>query len=283
MTVRAVQQRPRRGLSRRGRASTTTADRVERRIDLPEAASDPKYRHYPETRFGGFSDIDQVIVFYTRVRALMDPWFTVLDIGCGRGKQLDDPVPTRRRLKTLNDACDRVIGIDVDPNAAKNPVVDEFHLLEPRSPWPIGDGAIDLALSDYVLEHVEDPQGFFSECRRVIRPGGYLCMRTTNVLSYYGIASKLLPDVAHPSVIRRVYTKPRADRDIFRTRYRCNTIAAVRRMLDRFDFDHCVYGYQSDPAHFAFSPTLYALGVLHQRVAPTRIRPAIFIFAQRRA
>jgi 2-polyprenyl-3-methyl-5-hydroxy-6-metoxy-1,4-benzoquinol methylase len=57
-------------------------------------------------QFGGFSDIDQVTVFYTTVRALIDPSFTVLDIGCGRGKQLDDPVPARRRLNTLNDACE---------------------------------------------------------------------------------------------------------------------------------------------------------------------------------
>jgi hypothetical protein len=43
-----------------------------------------------------------------------------------------------------------------------------------------------------------------------------------------------------------------------------------------------VYGYQSDPAHFGFSRALYALGVLHQRYAPRRIRTSIFVFAQRR-
>lgn len=256
--------------------------RVLQRPSAREMTGDPKYRHYPEARFGGFADIDQVTVFYTRVRALMDPSFTVLDIGCGRGKQADDPIPTRRRLKTLKDACERLIGIDLDPAAGENPCIDEFRMMQPHEAWPLEDASIDLALSDYVLEHVDDPRLFFSECRRVIRPGGLLCMRTTNVLSYYGLASLLTPNIAHAAIIGRVYTKPRQTADVFPTRYRCNTLGAVRGMLERHGFEHCVYGYQSDPAHFGFSRILYAFGVLHQRMAPAAIKPAIFAFAERR-
>lgn len=53
-------------------------------------------------------------------------------------------------------------------------------------------------------------------------------------------------------------------------------------MLERHGFEHFVYGYQSDPAHFGFSRILYAFGVLHQRMAPAAIEPAIFAFAERR-
>jgi hypothetical protein len=60
-----------------------------------------------------------------------------------------------------------------------------------------------------------------------------------------------------------------------------NTLRAVRSMLERNGFRHCVYGYQSDPAHFGFSRILYAFGVLHQRIAPGAIKPAIFAFAER--
>ena len=255
--------------------------RAQDRPRVGESREDPKFRHYPEARFGGFADVDQVTVFYTRVRALIEPSFTVLDIGCGRGKQADDPVPTRRRLKTLKGECDRLIGIDLDPAASHNPCIDEFRMMRPHEAWPLEDASIDLALSDYVLEHVDDPRLFFSECRRVIRPGGLLCMRTTNVLSYFGLASLLTPDAAHAAIIDRVYARPRRTDDIFPTRYRCNTLRAVRGMLDRHGFHHCVYGYQSDPAHFGFSRGLYALGVLHQRLAPAVIKPAIFAFAER--
>jgi SAM-dependent methyltransferase len=265
----------------RPRLDESTPMRAPHGPRLRESCEDPKFRHYPEASFGGFTDVDQVTVFYTRVRALIEPSFTVLDIGCGRGKQADDPIPTRRRLKTLNDACDRLIGIDLDPLASDNRCIDEFRMMRPHETWPLEDASIDLALSDYVLEHVDDPRLFFSECRRVIRPGGLLCIRTTNVLSYFGLASLLTPDAAHAAIIGRAYTRPRKTDDIFPTRYRCNTLRAVRGMLERHGFDHCVYGYQSDPAHFGFSRILYALGVLHQRLAPAAIKPAIFAFAIR--
>ena len=245
------------------------------------ARPDPKARHFPESQFGGYSDIDQLVVFYTRVRSLLEPSFTVLDIGCGRGKHAQERT-ARSSLKILNDHCKTVIGIDVNPAARDNPFVDQFHLIGANSRWPLPDASVDLAVSDYVLEHVENPDLFFSECHRVIRPGGYLCMRTTNALSYFGVAARVIPDGLHPAIVQQAYVNPRKEEDVFPTVYRCNTVHAVRRALDRHGFQHCVYGYQSDPAHFGFSRALYFLGVVHQRLAPRRIRTAIFVFAQRR-
>lgn len=243
--------------------------------------SDPRLRYFPEARFGGYSDIDQLVVFYTRVRSLLEPSFTVLDIGCGRGKHAEEGTP-RSNLKILNDHCKTVIGIDVNPAARHNPFVDQFHLIDPNGTWPIPDASVDLAVSDYVLEHVENPGLFLSECRRVIRPGGYLCMRTTNALSYFGIAARVIPNRLHSPIVQRAYVNPRKEEDVFPIRYRCNTVRAVRQALDRHGFEHCVYGYQSDPAHFAFSRALYFFGVLYQRLAPRAIRTAIFVFARRR-
>jgi SAM-dependent methyltransferase len=252
-------------------------------VHRPEAKiNDPKYTFYPESRFGGYTDVDQVVTFYTRVRALIKPTDHLLDVGCGRGKQADDPIPTRRQLKTLTGAGANLLGVDVDPAAAQNPLLDEFRLIGPDGRWPVDDDSIDLTVSDYVLEHVDRPDQFFDECRRVLRPGGYLCMRTTNALSYFGIAARLAPNPAHAALIDRLYVDPRDKRDVFATSYRCNTIRSIRRALDRVDFEHCVYGYQSDPAHFGFFKPLYALGVLHQRHAPKVIKPAVFVFARRR-
>ena len=242
---------------------------------------DPKVRYFPESQFGGYADIDQLVVFYTRVRSLLEPSFTVLDIGCGRGKHAEKRTP-RTNLKILNDHCKTVIGIDVNPAARDNPFVDEFHLIDANSRWPLPDASVDLAVSDYVLEHVENPDLFLSECRRVIRPGGYLCMRTTNALSYFGVAAKVIPNRYHSAIVQRAYVNPRKEEDVFPTRFRCNTVRAVRQALDRHGFQHCVYGYQSDPAHFGFSRALYFLGVMHQRLAPRTIRTSIFVFARRR-
>ena len=239
-----------------------------------------KLRYFPESQFGGYSDTDQLVVFYSRVRILLKPSFTVLDIGCGRGRHAEERT-ARSDLKNLKDQCKTVIGIDVNPAAQDNPFVDQFHLIEASGRWPLPDASVDLAVCDCVFEHIENTDLFFSECHRVIRPGGYLCMRTTNALSYFGLAARFIPDRFHSALISRAYVNPRKEEDVFPVQYRCNTIPAMRRALDRHGFGHSVYGYEQDPAHFAFSRTLYFLGVVYQRFAPRIIRTAIFVFARR--
>lgn len=245
-------------------------------------AMDSKTFFYPESRFGGFTDSDAHVVFYTRVHSLLSADSVVLDIGCGRGRAVSDPVPVRRRLRTLKGKCRRVIGIDVDPAASVNPCIDEFRVIAPEAPhWPVEDEGVDLAVSISVLEHVSDPELFFAECRRVIKPGGFLCLRTTNLWSYSGLAARLVPNRYHAAVIRRVNAHPRPDQDVFPTLYRCNTVFKLRRTLSRFGFDHCVYGYQSQPSSLAFSRFFYFWGVVHQHLAPNVIKPTLFAFAQK--
>ena len=237
---------------------------------------------YPESRFGGFTDSDAYVVFYGRVNSLVTPDSVVLDIGCGRGAYADDPVAFRRQLRILKGKGRRVIGIDVDPAAAAHPFLDEFRLLEPATGrWPVDDASIDVAVSVSVLEHVEDPEHFFAECRRVLKPGGYLCLRTTNVLSYFGVAARLIPNRYHAAIIRRVSENPRREVDVFPTLYRCNTLFKVRRLLRRFGFEHYVYGYQSEPSSLAFSRFFYFWGMVHPHIAPTMLKPTIFAFARR--
>ena len=127
-------------------------------------------RFYPEVKFGGFTDIDGTIAFFTRVNALVDPSFTVLDVGCGRGAGTGDGVAVRRDLRVLKGKVARVIGIDVDPVARENAGIDEFHLIDGDT-WPVDDGRVDLVICDNVLEHIEDPGKLFSEARRVLRKG----------------------------------------------------------------------------------------------------------------
>jgi len=131
---------------------------------------DFKHLFYPESRFGGFTDIDGTIIFYTRVNSLLEPHYVVVDFGCGRGAHRDDPVVIRRELKILKGKVQKVIGLDIDPVAEENPYIDEFYLLK-GDVWPLQDDSVDLCISDAVLEHLERPESFFAECARVLRRG----------------------------------------------------------------------------------------------------------------
>ena len=242
---------------------------------------DYKATYYPECRFGGFSHVDGTVVFYARVIALLDPKGVVLDLGCGRGAHQDDPSEFRRALRVVRGKVDTVIGLDVDPRAADNPFIDEFHLLE-SDRWPIDDASIDLCLCDNVLEHLADSDAFFRECRRVIKRGGYLCVRTTNLISYVGIAALLVANKWHAPVLRRVQAN-RTEADVFPTAYNCNTFSKIRRSLDKFGFSHTVYGINSEPDYLTFSRIAYRLGMIVHRLTPMAFATSIHAFAQRTA
>jgi SAM-dependent methyltransferase len=241
-----------------------------------------KHTFYPESRFGGFTHVDGTIAFYTRVNALLEESFSVLDFGCGRGEYRDDTVAIRRELRILKGKVSRVIGIDADEAAGSNPFLDEFHLIGPSSTrWPLDAASVDMCICDQVMEHIERPEDFFSECRRILRPGGYLCIRTPNSRSYAALISRIVPDRLHARILARVQSD-RKEEDVFPTYYRCNTIPTLRLMLGRHGFDHAVYGVESEPSYLSFSKLAYALGVFHQRHAPRFLRMGILAFARLR-
>lgn len=240
---------------------------------------DYKSIYYPESNFGGFSDIDGVVIFYCRVNSLIRPSFTLLDIGCGRGSYGDDVILFKKELRIFKGKCQKVIGIDVDESARGNPFIDEFHIIE-ENHWPIANESIDIAICNAVLEHVDDPDLFFSECQRVIKPGGYLCLNAANALGYVCMVSKLIPNIYHHKVLKKV-SPNRKEIDTFPTYYKCNTIRKIRLMLDKFGFDHYVYGYEAEPGYLSFSRFSYWLGVMHQKFAPGIFKLAIFTFARK--
>jgi SAM-dependent methyltransferase len=235
---------------------------------------------YPESRFSGLTSIDGTVAFYIPVHALVGPESTVLEIGSGRGVYGEDPIPVRRDLRIFKGRCRKVIGIDVDPGAASNPFLDEFRLIE-KDHWPVADESIDVSICDSVLEHVENPDSFFNEVRRVTRPGGFICIRTSNVLSYFGLASVLVPSRLHFKTLARLQDGSPSEHDVFPTFYRCNTRRQLRKILDRYGFDHTVYGYEPEPAYLSFSRIAYALGVLHQKLAPNLFKVALLAYARK--
>lgn len=235
---------------------------------------------YPESRFAGFTQVDGTIAFYARVQALAGPDTVLVDFGCGRGTYAGDPVPFRRDLRIFKGKARRVIGLDASPAGADNPFLDEFLLLNDTR-WPLADASADLVLCDNVLEHLPEPQTFFAEARRVLVPGGIACIRTPNRWNYIAIISRLLKGRQRAQALARA--KPSlAEEDAFPTLYRCNTLPALRRALADNGFEAVVYGYEAEPTYLAFSKVAYALGALHQKLAPGVFKAALFAFGRKK-
>jgi SAM-dependent methyltransferase len=62
---------------------------------------------------------------------------------------------------------------------------DATVIIGPDGILPVADQSYDTVLSTQVLEHVQDPRNYLSECLRVLKPGGRLLLSTHGVFPYH--------------------------------------------------------------------------------------------------
>ncbi|CAN5138624.1 hypothetical protein BH20ACT5_BH20ACT5_07830 [soil metagenome] len=201
-------------------------------------------RLYPEIAAGGFTRDDGTVAFYTRVRALLEPSMTVVNLGAGRGRHAEDPVRFRRELVVLRGAVAEVVGVDPDPVVLENPTVDRAVVMPDPRTIPLPDDSADLVLADWVLEHVTEPHAVATEVDRVLRPGGWICARTPNKRGYWALGARLVPVRAQGRLLR--YLQPdRPSRDVFPTTYGMNTPAELRELFPGYRL--VIYGHHPPP------------------------------------
>lgn len=242
-------------------------------------------RIYPEVAVGGFSRMDGTVEFYNRVNALLRPDSCVLDFGAGRGQWSRSDYSARaRELQWLKGKVACVVGADVDDAVLSNPSVDEAVVLDPDGPLPFADGAFDVVVADYVLEHIPEEQAdhVASELSRVIRAGGWLAARTPNRRGMIALGGRLVPNRQHTTVLRRLQPD-REEQDVFPTVYAMNTRAALRRVFPAPKHELYVYGYTVEPTYFGRSAAAWRVGTLVNRLTPPALAAILMVFVHKAA
>lgn len=99
----------------------------------------------------------------------------ILDIGCATGGF----------LSYLKDrGYDNLYGTEINMDyieEAKKTGINIKHGIAESLPF---DGKFDYVFSDQVVEHLIDPNLFFTEARRVLKPNGYLCVSVPDAAQY---------------------------------------------------------------------------------------------------
>jgi len=229
-------------------------------------------RFYPdETRNG-------TLAFYGWVRQHVGPGTELLNLGAGP--------PTGTPIRVFKGEVARIVGADIDPIVLDNPELDDCVLIEDGR-LPLEDASFDVIVSDFTLEHVEDPAGFLTEAHRVLRPGGSFFFRTPNRRHYVATISRLTPHWFHALVANRARSLPADAHEPWPTFYRMNDPSRLERDARAAGFRAVeLRMFEAEPSYLVFATLPFLAGVAWERVtnrfdALARYRANIFGRLQR--
>jgi SAM-dependent methyltransferase len=101
----------------------------------------------------------------------------VLDVGCSTGYL----------ARALSERGNRVVGIEVDPDAAEcaRQWCEQVFIADAETvDVPFGAGNFDVVLCADVVEHMHDPKAFLCRATRMLGAGGRVVLSTPNVANW---------------------------------------------------------------------------------------------------
>lgn len=141
----------------------------------------------------------------------------ILEIGAG---------PSNQTTEVLS-SIGAVTGLDVDDAVLGNEFCTKAKVFDGlQIPFP--GSSFDACVSNWVLEHVDNPEAHFREVARVLRPGGVYCFRTPNLYHYVSLGSRLTAHSVHLAVANRLRGMAPEAHDPYPTYYRANTAKRLR-------------------------------------------------------
>jgi SAM-dependent methyltransferase len=149
---------------------------------------------------------------------------SIIEVGSG---------PSNRTTRYLS-SIGRVVGVDITDELRSNEWLHEAHVYD-GNVIPLQDESFDSCVSDFVLEHVTNPETHLREVHRILRPGGAFCFRTPNLWHYVTIGSWLIPQRAHALLSNRLRGLSAAN-GVYPTSYRANTRRRIEKLARRIGF-----------------------------------------------
>jgi SAM-dependent methyltransferase len=177
----------------------------------------------------------------------------ILEIGAGPANATSDYLATLGELH----------GIDVDAEVLENPALKTAAVIKDQFPFP--DATFDACVSNYVCEHLDDPNEHLEEVSRVLKPGGVYVLRTPNRFHYIAIVSSLTPHSFHLKAANRL--RAIDGHDPYPTRYRLNSKAQIQRLALKTGFTvEYLRLVEKEPSYGMSSRVLFLIFTAYERL-----------------
>jgi len=207
-------------------------------------------RFYPDNSKSG------TVRFYNWLRKNIKPSYTISNIGAG--------LTSKNKIRSLKGEVNKIIGLDIDKCVLTNEDLDEAYVI--KDIFPLADFSVDMAYSDYVLEHVENPEVFLREVYRILKPGASFYFRTPNLFNYVSLVAKFMPHFFHNLIANKARGLSADEHEPYKTYHRLNTGAAIFRYAKQAGFKKIKIEYvEAEPSYMMFHWIPFYLGVFYER------------------
>jgi SAM-dependent methyltransferase len=239
------------------------------------------FRLHPEKNIDNFTTLDGTLKFYQFVKSIMlgSTSAEVIDFGAGRGAfWYDDPSLYRKQMRDLRMPGAIVTACDVDEVVLTHPCSHKQVVIKPDKPLPFADETFDLLVSDMTFEHIENPSQISQELLRIMKPHGYLCVRTVNRFGYVRVMAELIPSGLHLKVIAGAQGHRKLI-DVFPAYSRLNSLGQIRQFFPECEVYH--YFDSADPAYYFGSELVYRTLQLWHKLAPSFFATSVCFFIRK--
>jgi SAM-dependent methyltransferase len=199
-------------------------------------------------------------VFLERLRPLLVPDMTILDVGAGRS-------PTLAPRDRPNGSA--YLGLDISAaelEAASPGAYDATYVHDIASPL-IELRGVDLIISWQVLEHVASLPATLTNLRGMLRPGGTLIAQLSGTFAAFALAARVMPHRVRVTAMARLLGH--IEEQKFPTHYDHCHARAIRRLLSGWSASELVPFYRGAP-YFGFSRPLQRAYLAYENVIESR-------------
>lgn len=160
-----------------------------------------------------------------------------------------------------------IIGVDISADEMiANPDLQAKCTANIGSGLPFVDNSVDLLVSHDLLEHIDDPKLFFSESKRILKPGGFFIHLLPSKFAPFALINQCLPSALSKRILSSLFSESRGIGG-FPARYRLCYYSAIRTLMSKNELRAGrIITINDQSAYFGFFLPFFLISVLYEWV-----------------